>query len=422
MNDTLTRSHQMMERHAPPKKKGCGCLLNALIGIAVFLTAILVAVWLLIMHSSLPLRSVASMIETAGAQSHLKVTGISGSLSSGLRFKKMKWDDGEIADVRVRYSGIMDVIRRKQLILHEVHVGSAFIDTAFDSDESQDAESESPEESTTGGKPADWPLRLLRIDRLSLNHIVIKDRASGVTVNIPKLDWTGFKAEKGSEVEFGSLDAVSDYLVLKTTAPRSSVYQKRIEIGIMPKMHALILKPVHLAIEFGLENGKPVFDLRAFDETVTMIAGSDGIQHIRAEEANLADFIDMPLPRNLRLEAETGDPDKVQPFIRVRGGSFQLGVKSFEVQSTTASGTGEKPEGTVLLALCREGYTIIRYEIPITGTKEQDQSFTPLLASTPPMSPEDIMALLFHGAGFSTLPPQDQEKLRGRMSWFSFSK
>ncbi len=41
-------------------------------------------------------------------------SGISGSLASGLQFKKMKWDDGEITDVSVRYSGIMDVKPLKQ--------------------------------------------------------------------------------------------------------------------------------------------------------------------------------------------------------------------------------------------------------------------------------------------------------------------
>lgn len=46
-----------------------GCLINSLIGIAVFFVAIVAAVWLIIMHSSLPLRFVTKLIEEGGTDS-----------------------------------------------------------------------------------------------------------------------------------------------------------------------------------------------------------------------------------------------------------------------------------------------------------------------------------------------------------------
>lgn len=420
MNDTLTGSQQTMERHAPPRKKGCGCLLNALIGIAVFLTAILVAVWLLIMHSSAPLRTVAGMIESAGSQQNLRITGISGSLSSGLSFKKMKWDDGEISDMRFRYSGIMDVIRRKQLIIHEMHVGSATLDTTFFTDSPEETETKSTDDASPKGESTDPPLRLLQIDRVSLNQIIIKNPSTGSTIIIPKIEWTGFKVEKGAELELGNLDAHSDHLVIKTSNPPDSDYQKRLEITLMPKLDARILKPVRIDAHLGERHGKAHFDIKVLDGTVTFAAGADGNQHIRAEGANLADFIDAPLPNKLFLDAGISNPETTGSTLTVRSGSFLLGTKTFAIQPTTVSGSEEKPEGTVFLALCREGVSEIRYEIPFIETKEQAQSFTPRLTSTPAMSPEDIMAMLFHGAAFSALPPQDQEKIRSRMSWFSF--
>ena len=418
MHDTLQSPQEPMERPVPAKKTGCGCLLNALIGLSVVVATLALAAWLLLMHSSLPLRGVASMIEGVGSQSHLKVTGISGSLASGLQFNKMKWDDGEISDVRLRYSGIMDVIRRKQLILCEVYVGSALIDTNFQNDKPQAAES--PKKSTPEGKPTDWPLRLLQIDRVSLNHLVIKDRASGVTLNIPKFDWTGFKAEKGSKVEFGNLDADSDYLTVKTTGPRSSRYQRRFEVGIMPKMHEGILKPIHIATELGLENGKLIFDLSALDETVRMTVGADGIGRLHAEGANLADFIAGPLPQNLMIDAEAGTPDASEPSIKVNGGSFQLGMKSFEIQPTPAEGPQDQAKASVLLAVSRDTDRQFRYEVSVSDAEHE--SFKPLLTSTPPMSPEDILATLFHGTAFSSLSLTDQAGVRRRIPWFSFSR
>ncbi|MCE9518571.1 MAG: hypothetical protein K8R87_03240 [Verrucomicrobia bacterium] len=417
MNETLPRYQESTEHPAPTQKKGFGCLLNALIGLFVFVVAIVIAAWLLLLHSSLPLRGVAAMIEGLGSQSHLKVTGISGSLSSGLQFKTMNWDNGEITDVRVRYSGIMDIIRRKQLILREVHVGSALIETTFKNEKPQDANS--PKNSRPAGKPADWPLRLLQIDRVSLNNIVIKDRTSGVTLNIPKIEWTGFKAEKDGKIEFGTLDAESNYLTLKTIEPTASIYQKRLEIEIMPKMHPSILKPIRMAGEFGVTNEKLICDIQAFDDKVRLNVGADGIGHLRAEGVNLADFIDGPLPQNLKVDAEVGNPDATEQKIKVHSGSFQLGMRFFEIQPTSAIGPKDHTKASLLLAESRDGQKQLRYEIAVTET--ESESLKPVITSMPPMSPEDILATLFHQSEFSSLSPADQDGVKRRVPWFSFS-
>lgn len=404
MNENMTPSQT---NPAASPKNGCGCIFKALAGIAILALALLVASWLLLMHSSVPLRSVASMIEEAGAASHLKVTGVSGSLSSGLSFDKMVWDDGEMADVRVRYSGIMDLIRRKRLILHEVHVGKAVFSASFR--DNTTTEEEPASSSQAGGKTSDPPLKLFQIDRLSLNNILIKDNTTGATLEIPKLEWTGFKAENG-RLELGKLDAESDHLSINTTAAATMPYDKRFEIAIMPKMHERIRKPIRIVIESGYEGGELIFDLKAFDGALQLSA-ADGLTRIRTEGLNLADFIDAPLPNQLQLDA-----DIAEPTFTVRAGSFLLGAKSFEIRPTTVS--GKETEGTAFLAIHRAGDTEIRYEI----SEGKEQSFTPVLTSTPAMSPEDIMALLFHDRDFAALPPPDQEKLRKHMTWFSFSR
>jgi hypothetical protein len=421
MNDTTSRSQESFERHGPPPKKGCGCLVNTLIGLAVFAIAIVAAAWLLIMHTSLPLRFVTKLIEEGGADSKLKITGVSGSLSSGLSFKNVKWDEGEITDMRFRYSGIMDVIRRKELIIHEMHVGSATLQTTFFTESPEEPETQSNDHPTPKGESKDPPLRLLQIDRVSLNQIIIKNPTNGNTITIPKIEWTGFKAEKGAELELGNLEADSDHLVIKTTTPPDSDYQKRVEVSLLPKLHPSILKPIRIDAYFGQKDGKPFSDIKAFDESVHFIQTADGSQQLRATGANLADFLDAPLPNQLQLDAELANPDSSEPTLTVRGSSFVLGTKSFAIQPTTVTGPEEAPAGTGFLAICRKDDTEIRYEIPVTQSKDQQQSFTPVLTSTPAMKAEDLMALLFHDGKFSDLPPSDQEKLRKHMSWFSFS-
>lgn len=423
-----------------PRKKGFGCLINALIGIVVIVVVIVGGSWLLIMHSPLPLRFVTKLIEEGGTDSKLKITGVSGSLASGLGFKKIEWNDGEITDLRFRYSGIMDLIRRKELIIYEMHIGSATLNTTFFTDSTEKNPEHSPEtedpETSIPTKPepepdtltadpsspapdpsSDFPLRLLRIDRVSLNQITIKNPSTEHTITIPKIEWTDFKVEKNADLQLGELQADSDHLVIKTSTPPASNYQKRVEITLLPKLDPRILKPILIDALIGEKNNKPIFDIKALGDTLTLTSGADGTQRILAKTANLADFIDAPLPNQLHLEAEIDEPT-----LTVRSGTFLLGTKAFEIQPTTATETNEKPAGTVFLALHRGDDIEIRYEIPVIESKQQQQSFTPVLTSIPTLPPEDLIALLFHDQDFSTLPPQDQEKLRKHLTWFSFSE
>jgi hypothetical protein len=75
------------------------------------------------LHTSMPFSTLASMAESAGASSHLRIDGVTGSISSGIGIRSIAWDDGELGDIQVTYNGISDLVTNKQLILHEVRVG-----------------------------------------------------------------------------------------------------------------------------------------------------------------------------------------------------------------------------------------------------------------------------------------------------------
>ena len=421
MNDNLTYQPVPFELPVQPPKKGCGCL-SIFIGFSVFTIAIFAAIWVILMYSSLPLRYVADLIEKGDTTSNLKITGVSGSLASGLNFKKVTWDSGEIADMRFSYSGIMDIIRRDQLIIYEMHVGSATFNTNDFTDKPQDEKKPPTETSSSTSKSKEPPLRLLRIDRVSLNKIIVKNTATGEVVNIPKIEWTGFKAEKGKPLQFGDLMANSDQLVIKTSNPSNLEYQKRLEITLMPQLDKRILKPINIDALLGEKNDKAVFDIKAFDKTVTFTKGSDGTQHMSAAGVNLTDFIDAPFPNHFHLDATATKSETANSTLTVRSGSFLLGTKAFEIQPTTVMIDKAKPKGIAFLALHRADATEIRYEIPVTESETQEQNMTPILTSKPAMSPEDLMALLYHDRKFTTLAPSDQEKIRKHMTWFSFTK
>lgn len=397
----------------PSKKPGCGCLVNLLIGFGIAVLAVLATVWLVFMHSSWPLKKLVSVIEINGAGENLKVTGISGSLSSGIAIRSMKWNDGELADLRIRYSGLMDLIRRKQLILLEVHVGKARLNVI--EPDKKGGDSASP---AATGQPGDWPLRRLQIDRLTLADVVLSNRATGFTLAIPALEWTGFSAENG-KVIFGNLSADTDHFKVVTTDAPAPPYQKRLDCTILPKMHALIRKPLHLVAELGQTGGGTICRVVALDEGLEVLVNPDHSGRVLIKGVNLADYFDAPLPQNITLNAvlETAAESGPRPM-KIRGGSFLLGVRRFEIRAGTWGGPESQASQGLLHAVSPGGDAEIRYDLQVI---EDENRVVQRLTCDPPLGLEDAVALLFHGSRFSSLSTPDQSAVTRRLPWFSIT-
>lgn len=411
---------------APQGRRGCGCVGTGLIVVAALAVAAVVTGWILLMHSSLPLRAVGSMIETGGADSNVEVHGLSGSLASGLHFDRISWDEGEIEDVRVSYSGPFRFLFRKELILHEVHVGKAHLtaDWSFDKESESRTTRERGEtrddwRDSRHDPPAETPLKLFRIDRVSLNDIVLTDRATGVTFSIPSLQWSGFRVA-GEEIDFGTLSAESDWFEIETHAPSAEPYQRKFVLTLLPAMNELIRQPLDVTCDLGVEQGDPVFDLRAFGDTARLTVGADQRGRLAVAGLNLADYIDGPLPQNVSLRADVADAGHETGFMRIEGGSFDLGQRTFELEPGTPGLEGDPLEHSILLARSPGDGVEIRYEIPMTGEDEDDGAPVPRLTSTPEMSPERLLAEVFHGADPADLTDEQQARLDGWSGWFRF--
>lgn len=426
MNDKKYFPHTASRPNAYPRRNLFGCLLNLLMGFAAFICSILVALWLLIMHSSLPLDGVVALIEKNGSQSNIQINGVSGSLSSGVCFDKMTWDGGEVIDARVQFSGILDLIRGKQLIFHDVHVGSAKMDIAafnhlFQS--KQAAPSIAAATPVSHGKGSSGPVDRMQINQLSLNRLEIRDSSTGFSTMIDKLEWTGFKVEHGKLVDFGKINLESDYLAFKNTTSPLEDFQNRLEASIMPKMHESVLKPIPITLDFNHKNVSSSIALNALDGAVAISGSEDGNVSIRAKGANLAEYINHPLPQNLYLDAERTNINNGHAKIKINNGTFQLGVKNFMIPPQEFTSEDKDPKVLTLLAKCQDGETEFRYELPIAEIKLEKEALFPLpvLTSTPALPKTEILALVFHGSSFTTLTPQEQDKLQKLVPSFKFT-
>lgn len=427
MNDNLTRNPESFSLEEKGEKKGCSCL-GILSAFFLIVISLIAALWILFMHTSFPLKYVANLIEALGSDSNLKMSKPTGSISSGIGFQKITWDNGEISDMKFSYSGIMDVMNEKKLIIHEMSIGSARIYTGSvkdsqtetatgDTTDAEDPSSE-PVASNSSGKQG---LKLIQIDRVSLNKITIENRTTGKTVDIPKIEWTGFKAVSGGEVELGNLETKSDHLTIRTTDIKTADYRKKVEIELLPKMNDAFMKPINIEAMIGFKDGEEIANIRAFDGTLTFEKNALNTVKFTFRGTNLNEYIDKPLPNQINLDASATDSGHGSSAITMSKGTLMLGQKTFEIQpvvNETIVGSGENVR---IRAICRDGENEIFYEIPFnqntlnSGTKSK-------LNSNPAMTPEDLMAFIYHNRKFSELDAAQQQKIRKYMKDISFEK
>ncbi len=427
MNDTLTRNPESFSLAEKGEKKGCSCL-GILSAFFLIVISLIAALWILFMHTSYPLKYLANLIEAFGSDSNLKLSKPWGSVSSGIGIKKITWDNGEISDMKFSYSGIMDVMNEKKLIIHEMSIGSARIYTGYGkdsqtdtaSDETTDAQDPSSEPGTTkpSGKQG---LKLIQIDRVSLKKITIENRTTGKTIDIPKIEWTGYKAVSGGEVELGNLETKSDHLTIRTTDIKTADYLKKMEIELLPKMNDAFIKPIDIEAMIGYKDGKEIANIRAFDGTLTFEKNAMNAVKFVFRGTNLNEYIDRPLPNQINLEASATDPDQGTFVITMSKGTLVLGQKNFEIQpivNETIVGSGENAK---IRAICRDGENEISYEIHFNQNTPSSETKSKL-NSSPEMAPEDLMAFIYHNQKFSELDAAQQEKIRKYMKDISFEK
>jgi hypothetical protein len=167
----------------PRRKKGCGCMALA-IGAATLLVGVPAVAWLVLMHSALPLHLVASALRKT-EPALVVMNGISGSISSGFRVARIESGGSVFEDVRFHSPGILQMIHRGELIVHDLHIGKARVIADFTplkpADEVREKTTDLNEKTTDLESSGNSNGFYFQLDRVSLNDIVFTDRVSGTT-------------------------------------------------------------------------------------------------------------------------------------------------------------------------------------------------------------------------------------------------
>ncbi len=394
----------------PQQKSGC---LKWFIGFLIFILLGIVGIWVTLKHTSLPLRALASMIEKTGEPVGLKIEGVGGSVNSGISLKSVTWDGGELQDVRFRYSGLNRLMDDKELIIEEMHVGKAVIESVWDDGTVQD---ELTSGQTEGEGAADEQLRLFRIDKLTLNNLTFKDLNSERSLHIALISWTGLHVE-GNKTEFGELQVKSDLVDIQT-GKAEAPFQKTFQIAFKAGPSGYVLKPFEVTAKAGQVGEKMISEVSGFEGLVTIASQQNETERFVCNGVNLADYLDMPLPQGLTLEAEVRfAADEMANHVTLKGEPFRLGLRTFEIQAVDMDlpPVDQRTEPLFLEAICREGGRVVRYRLSI---EDMDKGkAVPILVSEPAMSQEDLMAWIYFDKANAELTPEEQAKVTRYLGW-----
>lgn len=400
----------------PPNRSGCGCVIKVFIGLLLFVLTVLGLIYYVVMHTSWPLQSLTNAIEKHGESVNLRLKGVSGSISSGITIQSADWNAGHVSEIRVKYNGIIDIIRHQRLILSEVHIGKAHLNITGIKAQSDPPEGAAhDDESSAEGKS---PLKLFQIDRLSLNNIELKDDATGFLLSIPSVLWIGFKAENG-EIEFGELSADSDRLKIETTPSTVAGYQRQVKLLVLPKMHSVIRREINVAIEFGYVDGKLKYRCDAFENRIHLESKPDESVIVQCRGLNIDEYFAGTMPRELTVDAVRTDvPGTMFHSVEIRGGSFKLGQKRFELRPQTLERYDEGSEIQFTAATCRDGDIEIDYDLTISGEPNQMPQIRQQVSSRPSMDQREILARIFHGMKASELNDAERKDLDAKSTAF----
>ncbi len=399
-----------VERNPVPSgRSGCGCIIRILLGLMLLALIVIGVIYYVVMHTSWPLRSVAELIEKAGADVDLQLKGVSGSISSGMQVESMVWKTGQVSDVRIKYNGIADILYSRRLILTEIHVGKAHLNVTGFQPDSTDHEETIP--ANTIVHHEDSPLKLLQIDRLSLNDIEIRNDATGFQLSIPTILWTGFKAESG-KIEFGELTANSDRLTIETTPSKLPDFQRHIQVAIFPKLHSRIRKTIPVSMDIAFLGDKFRYTCSAFDGKLTSMTLPDQSAISQCQGLNLEDYFDAALPRELILNTvHTSNPDNTSSSLEIRGGSFKLGRRTFLIIPQKIHRTAKENRATVVLATSPDDALVMNYVMTVNDHGNRLPTISQQVTSNPPMNPRDTLAQLFFAKLAADLSEMEQQEL-----------
>ena len=406
----------------PVPRQRHGCLIVLALFTALFIVAVLV-VRHLVTRTSMPYRIVASAIEKTIPG--VKITGITGSLNSGIGVDSISWGDdpakrSEVLGLQIKYTATADRSGKYRLVVHDVAVRKAHIDLADFGPGNGSSSSTSSSPSPTNPQTM---LESLDVERVSIEDVLITDRASDFRLSIPKIEWTGFKWTPTS-LEPGTLLVESDRLTIHTIPGRTVsldgrtvTFQKSFTGTALPALHPAIKQAIPFIADAGYPGPGQIrgCHVAIADGKVEWETTEDGGGSMHVRQLDLPGYIDArklfgeraaDLPSDLVLSAvATSGFTDGHGTMNITGGSFRLGAATFQVEPVEF-GAADQSSAT-LRAVSTSDAGKIEWSLPLANPSHE---FHPRFSS-PSLSPEEILAHVFFGKSAQDLSSEEKKEI-----------
>ncbi|HEY3898439.1 MAG TPA: hypothetical protein VGM54_07490 [Chthoniobacter sp.] len=411
----------------PAPRQRHGCLIVLALFTALFIVAVLV-VYHLVMRTPMPYRIIASAIEKANPA--VKITGITGNLSSGIGIESIAWGDdpqkrSEILGLQIKFAATADRSGKYRLVVHDVGVRKAHVDLADFGPASGSSSSTSSSPSPTNPQTM---LESLDVERVSIEDVLITDRASSFRLSIPKIEWTGFKWTPTS-LEPGTLLVESDRLTIHTIPGRTVslngrkvTFQKSFTGTALPALHPAVKQAIPFIADVGYPAQGQIrgCHVEIADGKLEWETTEDGGGSLHVRKLDLPSYIDArklfgekaaDLPSDLVLSAvATSGFTDGHGTINITGGNFRLGAATFQIEPEEF-GAPEQSSAT-LRAVFTSDAGKIEWSLPLANLGHE---FQPRFSS-PSLSPEEILAHVFFAKAAQDLSPEEKKEVDSKRS------
>ena len=417
---------------ATSSRKGCviGCL-AAVIGVPLLL---LLCGYLLIMHSSVPLKMLAGAASQADG---LTIKGISGSIASGFSIEELRTEDSNgkesvMEGLTLKWDDMTRLKTSRELIIEEIGLERAHI--YFDSDDMGKGESESNRSEGTDSGASNSPtdndgteLELLEIRKVDIREVVFESTTDGFQLELDEILMEGLRIQ-GDEFELGALTVGSNFLDLEledaqptTIAGQEIPFTRRLVGSVKPNVHESLAREIDFTFDMGAIDGAFVHRIQMLDGKVRILdLGDDGQQQLRIEDLDPPDYISPDwhgLVRDLSLMVtnEKRNPQTGLRKLIAESGTFSVGSTEFVIDSQILLEEGPEAEESDSAPAPTIVATANKGDLTITARLHHLDGppfFGVSLNSTPEHEPQDLLSLLLFDQSFADLNPARKAEVK----------
>jgi hypothetical protein len=384
---------------------------------------------------------------------HVQTEGMTGTLASGLKIKKISFGEKdnhfEMEDFSFHYSGLWDYYIKKELNISEVEIGKMVVKLTTEINKTTQANPNQPVPTQSPVQPkfeaVNFPKELFKkviISKIDIRNVTIDFNLfpeSLVLDQLEVLDWTNID----HKVEFTKFLIESNAFSLAlekglnelTEKSSPTATEKSVKLTLKPTYLKRLKAPINFEGHIRIDDGKfdrAAFKLYAFDQKFNLQFKGSDLLVLEVKDLNFNDYLNesIPLIERLSFSASWGPDFSNLNTLQLSSGNFKIASKNFVLNPADSFVKLDEFSRGIQIRLSTtlqedkmETKGVLAHTILPTNSENKEMLAQPWkleLSSSPKIVPEEMMANLFYSKKVKQLSKEDKATLSDKMSHFQF--